>query len=236
MESKILSIENAVTCRVEERLNRFVVKVKRHGNYYRAHINNTGRLSQFLIPGRQGFCVSNEGRGKTDYRLFAIREDSLGAIIDTQLQMRIFEESLEMELIPWLRGYRVLRRNAKLGSSLIDYLLGSGDKQIYLEVKSAVLREGYYAMYPDCPSLRGRRHIRELTRHLKAGGEAIILFIAALPQVTAFKPNKAADPELYEALAEAQRTGVPIKSIAMFYKPEDASIYLSHPHLRIDFS
>ena len=34
-------------------------------------------------------------------------------------------------------------------------------------MKSAVLRKGEYAMYPDCPSLRGQRHIRELIKLLE---------------------------------------------------------------------
>jgi len=81
----------------------------------------------------------------------------LGALIDNQLQMKAFEKSLEANLIPWLLGCHILKRNAKLGASRIDYLLDCNGKKVYLEVKSAVLREGDYAMYPDCPSDRGRK-------------------------------------------------------------------------------
>lgn len=147
--------------------------------------------------------------------------------------MKAFEKSLEVKLIPWLRGCRILKRNAKLGNSLIDYLLECNGEEVYLEVKSAVLRQEHYAMYPDCPSTRGRKHIKELTNHLREGGKAIILFIAALPKVTAFKPNRSADPELYELLLEAQKAGVEIKSIGMVYNPEDSFVYLFHPDLSI---
>jgi len=234
VESKILNIENTVECHVVNRINRFVVKVRLQGNHYRAYINNTGRLNQFLIKGKQGFCVRNEKGGKTDYRLFAIKEGKLGAIIDTQLQMKAFEKSLEMGLIPWLKGYRILRRNARSGNSLIDYLVEGDGEEAYLEVKSAVLREDHYAMYPDCPSARGRKHIKELTSHVQEGGKAVILFIAALPEVRAFKPNKSADPELYQLLVAAHQAGVKIKSIGMTYHPEGSFISLSNSDLSIN--
>lgn len=150
--------------------------------------------------------------------------------------MRAFEKSLGMGLIPWLRGYRILKRNARLGDSLIDYLLeGKGD-EVLLEVKSAVLREKDRAMYPDCPSLRGRKHIKELINCVDKGGKAIILFIAALPGVRAFKPNKPADPKLYELLVEAHKVGVEIKSIGIAYQPEGSLVYLFNPDLAIDLS
>lgn len=234
VEFKILRIESPVECDIVERINRFVLKIRLKGNYYKAHLNNTGRLYEYLVKGRKGFCVRNEKRGKTDYRLFSIKEGNLGAIIDTQLQMKAFEKSLEMKLIPWLKGCRILKRNAKLGKSLIDYLLKCKGRQVYLEVKSAVLRREHHAMYPDCPSARGRKHIKELINRVKEGGKAIILFIAALPEIEAFKPNKSADPELYELLVEAYKEGVKIKSIGMFYHPQGSLVYLFNPNLRIN--
>jgi len=233
-ESKILTIDGAIGCQVVNRLNRFVVEVQLRGDYHRAYIDNTGRLYQFLVQGRQGFCVRNEKQGKTDYRLFSVKEGNLGAIIDTQLQMKALERSLEMKLIPWLKGYKILKRNARLGDSLIDYLLEYNGRQVYLEVKSAVLRQEHYAMYPDCPSARGRRHIKEFANYLREGGEAIILFIAALPKVKAFKPNRSADPELYELLLEAHQARVKMKSIGMAYHPGDSFVSLYNPDLGID--
>lgn len=84
------------------------------------------------------------------------------------------------------------------------------------------------------PSSRGRRHIKDLTEHVKKGGRGIILFVAALPGIAAFKPNKSADPELYKLLSEAYREGVKIKSIGMFCNPKDSFIYLSNPNLPIE--
>ena len=233
LDGKIVRLENPLECTIIERINRFVVKITVDGKPYKAYINNTGRLLEYLIRGKKGFCTRTKGKGKTDFRLFSIEESGLGAIIDTQLQMRAFEKTSEMKLIPWLKGCRILKRNAKLGRSLIDYLLECGGEKVYLEVKSAVLKMGEYAMYPDCPSSRGRKHIKDLTDYAKKGGSGIILFIAALPGVKAFKPNRSADPELYGSLLEAYKSGVDIRSIGLYYNPEDSFIHLSSPNLEV---
>lgn len=233
-DNKIVSVDNPVECIIKERINRFVVKVIVEREPHRAYIANTGRLLGYLVKGKKGFCVRTGRKGKTDCRLFAIKENGFAAIVDTQLQMRFFERALEMKLIPWLKQCEILRRNAKLGRSLIDYLLECVGDRVYLEVKSAVLRDGRYAMYPDCPSSRGRKHIEELRDYVKEGGRGIILFIAALPEVRTFKPNKSADPEMHKLLEEAYKSGVDLKSIGMYYNPEDTIVYLFNPDLEID--
>jgi sugar fermentation stimulation protein A len=235
-QKRIIRIDDPQECRIIERLNRFVVKVEINGNYHSAHINNTGRLSELLVKDREAFCFKTHHQGKTDFRLFAIEESGLGALIDTQLQMKVFEKALEANLIPWLEGCYILKINAKLGASRIDYLLECHGKAVYLEIKSAVLREEEYAMYPDCPSGRGRRHIKALSDSVKEGGAGILLFIAALPYLKAFKPNKAADAKLYEALKEAHSSGVDLRAIGLYYNPKDAWVYLFSPDLAINLS
>ena len=234
-QAELIRIENPEECSIVERLNRFVVMIEITGSYHPAHITNTGRLSELLVRGRKAFCFRTRNTPKTDYRLFAIEERGLGALIDTQLQMKAFEGALERNLIPWLAGCRIVKRNAKLSiSSRIDYLLGCHGRDVYFEVKSAVLRAGDYAMYPDCPSDRGRGHIKELSRYVEeGGGKGTLLFMAALPFVKAFKPNKAADPKLYDALKEANSSGVAIRALGLYYHPNDAFVHLYNPDLEI---
>jgi len=121
-----MRIENPIECVVVERINKFVVKVRVDGKPRRAYIDNTGRLLKYLAKGKKGFCIRPAKLGKTDCRLFSIEEDGFAAIIDTRLQTKVFERALEMDLIPWMRESKILKRNAKLGRSLIDYLLECG--------------------------------------------------------------------------------------------------------------
>jgi sugar fermentation stimulation protein A len=232
-KSRITKIRNAEECRIVKRLNRFVVEIMLGDKNYRASINNTGRLKQFLVEGGTAYCIPQKKGNKTDYKLFAVKDGDAGAVIDTRLQMDAFERVLHKGLIPWLKDCTFIRRDARLNGSVIDYMLECNGSDLYLEVKSAVLRNGSSAMYPDCPTARGRRHIAELTEYVRAGGQATILFIAALDGVSSFKPDKDSDPELYYLLVKAVQAGVGTKAINMIYQPEDSYIYLAEADMMV---
>ncbi len=231
---RLMRVKAPQECRIIERLNRFVVVIEVNGIAHRAHLTNTGRLAEFMIPGREAFCFRTHHGGATDYRLFAIEECGLGAVIDTWLQMDAFEAAVKRQLIPWLKECQLRGKNAPLGASRIDYLLACPRGAWYLEVKSAVLRDGPYALYPDCPSERGRKHIRALTAHVRAGGRGTLVFMAALPGVRAFKPNSAADQKLYELLREAYATDVEVRALGLYYHPEDGWVYLYADDLKVE--
>jgi len=229
----LFPIQNSLCCRILERLNRFVVSIEVQRRQSRAHINNTGRLQEFLIRGREAFCFKTPGKGKTDFRLFAIKEKKMAALIDTRLQMKAFEKAWEMDLLPWLRKCHFIRRNARLRNSFIDYLFDCGGDPLYLEVKSAVLKEGSFAMYPDCPSFRGQRHIEDLIDWARGGGRGMVVFMAALSGVRAFKPNRSADARIDELLVRAQRERIRIKALGLFYDPTDSQICMFSPNLKV---
>lgn len=179
-----------IECKIVKRIDRFVVEVEIDGKIEKAHINNTGRLKEYMVNDRKAYCVRIKPR-KTGYRIFAVKDGKDAALIDTQLQMRAFEKCLELKAIPWLDCMN-FKRNQRVNGSAIDYLLFCPEP-IYLEVKSAAMRIGDTAMCPDCPTQRGRRHVMEL---VKVCGKytTYILFIAAVPEVKAFRPNREADP------------------------------------------
>jgi len=213
----LMKLPPFVTCAIERRLNRFVVQVRHRGKPRPAHINNTGRLLELLVEGREAACIP--WNRKTSFRLFAVREEAGWALLDTQFQMRAFERSVEKGWIGWLRGYRLVRRNPRLGEAVLDYLLRrkQGNGELYLETKSAVMRQGTYAAYPDCPTLRGQRHVRVLTEHAARGGKGAICFVAALPGVTAFQPSVAGDPVVTALIRESRDAGVEVRAVAMHF-------------------
>jgi len=230
----LLKIEETVECIIIKRTNRFVAEVEVKGKTAKAYINNTGRLQELLQPGMRGHCQPNPPGRRTPLRLFAINIHSQAAIIDTQLQMHALEEALSRGLLPWCGNCRIIKRNPRLGSSTLDYLIERQGRETYTEVKSAVLAgPNGYAMYPDCPTRRGRRHIQELTRHAQRGGAALIIFIAALPDAKAFKPYAKGDPEIPRLLRHAAKAGVQIRAIAMHYNPQKATITLYNPNLPV---
>ncbi|ASA77838.1 DNA/RNA nuclease SfsA [Thermococcus sp. 5-4] len=227
---------DAVPCIFRKRLNRFVALVDVEGKERKALVTNTGRLEEFMVPGRKAFCTPKTG-GKTDFVLVAFEDlGGKGAVIDTRTQAKAFERAVGLGLVPWLRGCRIKRKEIKVGKSRLDYLFECPEGEVYAEMKSAVLRggeKGEYAMYPDCPSVRGQRHIRELIELSKAGKKAMIFFIGAMPGVERFRPYGRGDPEIARLLKEADKVGVEIHALGISLLP-DGRVVLERPSLEIE--
>ena len=63
---------------------------------------------------------------KTGCRPLAVEDPGSGTLIDNQLQMRAFENALAGQYIDRLGGCAVVKRNARPGCSVMDYLLECG--------------------------------------------------------------------------------------------------------------
>lgn len=227
----ILKISKIIPCKILIRLNKFLVKVKIKNKIHIVSLNNTGRLEKILIKNKTGFLLPIKNPQKTKYRLSFIKEDKESAmIIDTSLQMECFEIGIKKNLISWLKGAKILKRNVKLDDSLIDFLIQHKNKKYYLEIKSAVMKENNFAMYPDCPSIRGQKHIKELIKHSK---NSIILFIAGMKNINAFKPNKNADEKIYELLKIAKKRKVIIKALQIYLDLKTKNIILKNDNLKV---
>lgn len=227
---KILAkIENYEKGIIIERLNRFVVKGKIKNKPVLAHLNNTGRLEDFLKKGKVGLFLPI--KNKLKFRLSMIKESkNIYSIIDTQLQMKCFEIALEKGYISWLKGSKILKRNFRINNSLIDYLIEHKNKKYLLEIKSAVMKYKNFAMYPDCPSVRGQKHIKELIDNYR---NSIILFIAGMKNISAFSPNKNADPKICELLKIAKEKGVKIKTTQIYFDEKRKSVILENDDLPV---
>lgn len=225
-----------VPCTFLKRLNRFVALVEVDGRERKALITNTGRLEEFMVPGRKAFCTPKSG-GKTEFVLVAFEDlDGKGAIIDTRTQAKAFERAVELNLVHWLSGCRIKRKEVRVGNSRLDYLFECPHGEVYAEMKSAVLRggeRGEYAMYPDCPSVRGQRHIGELIGLARSGQKAMIFFIGAIPGVEKFRPYKKGDPEIARLLSEARKAGVEVHALSISLLP-DGRVVLERPSLEVE--
>jgi len=232
MESgvRLLEIRKVQSCRFVRRMNRFAAEVLAGRRKMTASLNNTGRLEELLRPGRVVYCMP--GSGRLPLRLFAVKESGSGSVIDTRLQAAAFEEAMSRGLLPGLLGYRLARRNVRVGRSVIDYELNDGRK-ILLELKSAVLRMGGLAAYPDCPTERGRRQVQDITEWIRAGGNGMLFFVTSLRGVRGITLNTKADPELRSLVEEAVRAGVRLGGMNISFHPASSSIHLEDPDLPV---
>ena len=147
--------------------------------------------------------------------------------------MRAFEIAVSKNMVPWLKECKLVRRNVRIGSSIIVYLFKCLKERLYLGVKSAVLRKNSYASYTDCKSLRGRRHLRELVNLSRQGEKCAIVFIAAIPAMEAFIPNKDVDKVYYELTKKAVDIGIVVKATALYFNLINNDIYMYDSDLMV---
>ncbi|MCA9414003.1 MAG: DNA/RNA nuclease SfsA, partial [Candidatus Omnitrophica bacterium] len=64
------------------------------------------------------------------------------------------------------------------------------------------------ARFPDAPTTRGARHVRELTEAKKQGYRSVIVLLIQGVGATRFRPNWETDPDFRDAFVEALDEGV----------------------------
>jgi sugar fermentation stimulation protein A len=133
--------------------------------------------------------------------------------IDARLPNDLVHEALIAGDGPF-KGPFVIKREAAFGESRLDFLLSGGDWRCLLEAKSVTLVKDSRALFPDAPTLRGRRHLQSLLEAKKAGYEAAVVFVAQREDAKDFSPNDETDPEFGRILREVQRQGVGVYAYA----------------------
>jgi sugar fermentation stimulation protein A len=106
----------------------------------------------------------------------------------------------------------VVAREVKQGRSRLDFLLWHRGEPVLVEVKSATLVEGRRALFPDAPTERGTRHIRELTALARQGRRASVVFVVQRSDARRLAPHAGNDPAFATALSEAARAGVKVRA------------------------
>lgn len=227
---KVIDLGEVIECIFIRRENRFVGRAICGSQETIVHINNTGRLLDVLYGGSRILCTRIEGR-KTKLRVIGSYVDGdMWTLIDTKMQERAFVASVEKNLIEWLEGYKVYKRDVEIKGTKIDFLLRRSDREALVELKSAVYfhSSDMSARYPDTISLRGRRHI-EILSELE-GRDRYLVFIAGHPLARIFGPSSV-DPLLPSLLRKASMAGIYIKAIKFYI--DNNSIVLSDPNLPV---
>ena len=196
-----------------KRPNRFIAHVEIDKRVEVCHVKNTGRCRELLVPGAPVFLEksSNPNR-KTQYDLIAVKKGNRLINMDSQIPNKVVEEWL-------LKGNlfgegAVVKREVTYGNSRFDLYIETPDKKCFMEIKGVTLEEDGVVRFPDAPTQRGVKHVKELCRCIEDGYQAYIMFVIQMEDVRYFEPNEATHPEFGEALREAQKAGVHILAYA----------------------
>ena len=124
---------------------------------------------------------------------------------------------------------RICNSEVKYGqeNSRIDILLKDEHKPLcYVEVKSVTLLENGQGYFPDTQTVRGQKHLRELTDITQQGHRAVLLFMVMHTGIESVKAAAHLDPKYAQLLSEAQTAGVEVIAYNSEISPEE--IILNH--------
>lgn len=193
------------------RPNRFIATVDIDGIIETVHVKNTGRCRELLIPGVKVMLEkSNNPDRKTKYDLVMVYKENLGWVnIDSQMPNALVREWLESEPEEF-SGLTLIKPEYTYGDSRVDFYLERGDEKILIEVKGVTLEIDGIGYFPDAPTERGVKHIRELIKAKREGYEAYIAFVIQMNGIKEVRANMNTHREFGVALEEAQKAGVKV--------------------------
>ena len=187
-----------------ERPNRYLARVKIGGEEIKAHVPDPGRLPGLMIPGRQVRLVYNPGpKRKTDYSLVLVRHGSIWVSVYPVFANKLVEKELSECKLSCLSGYNNLNREVKWGKSRFDFQVNFPEVKAFIEVKSVSLVKNGEGRFPDAPTERGVKHLRELIDQKNEGLRAIVIFVSQRSDTRSITSNDEIDPLFGEWLRKA---------------------------------
>jgi len=184
-----------------------------------AHCPNPGRLMELLFPGTRVILekrfrsAEKENRGvsknrstrnpKTDWTLVAVYPLGYPTNYVVPLYASRMNRLAETLILPRVfPGARTIRREVRWGNSQFDFFVEDAEgKGHFIEVKGCTLVAYDTAMFPDAPSSRAVRHIRELEEATQEGFGAHVIFIVSHGPAERFIPNLHTDPAFAASLS-----------------------------------
>ena len=199
-----MKYENTKRAVFLDRPNRFIAHVDLNGQTETVHVKNTGRCKEILIPGVNVILEKSDNPDrKTRYDLIAAYKDNFGLInIDSQAPNKVAKEWLDRQ------DYEYIKPEYTYGRSRIDFYMEKNGEKYLMEVKGCTLEIEGTGYFPDAPTERGVKHLRELAAAVSNGYHCIIAFVIQMEGISEVKPYMITDPEFGKALQEAKDKGV----------------------------
>lgn len=199
--------ENTVPAVFVRRINRFTAEVLVDDQPEIVHVKNTGRLGELLLP------KADDPKRKTAYDLISVYKPRLKWVnIDSLAPNILMRQYWENSGI-----FDVIRPEYKYGNSRIDFYMESGDRKYLREVKGCTLAADIkrgIGLFPDAPTERGIKHLKELAAATKEGYLCSIDFVIQMNSIHMVFPNDETQPEFRTALAEAAKAGVQVNYLS----------------------
>lgn len=195
----------------KNRPNRFIAEVEVEGKLEIAHVPNTGRCKELLVDNAVVWLKpSDNPNRKTKFSLHFVENKGVLVSLYSQQANSIAYEAIINGKIKELSCYDFHQREKTVDNSRIDIYLANENEKCYVEVKGVTLIVDGEARFPDAPTERGAKHLKELMKLKKQGNRCCVFFLIQHPLGKFFRPNWENDPVFSKTLNEAYEAGVEI--------------------------
>lgn len=200
-----------------DRPNRFIAHVDAEGQRQTVHVKNTGRCAELLQPGAEVFLqFCDKPERKTKYDLISVYKPGLGWVnMDSAAPNRIMEEYLSSR-----EEVTYIKPEAAFGASRMDFYFEKSKKKCLMEVKGVTLERDGIAYFPDAPTQRGVKHMRELMKAVEHGYESWLVFVIQMPGIMQVRTNDETHPQFGEVLRQAAAAGVHVAAMECEVAPD----------------
>ena len=206
-----------------KRPNRFIAKIEINGKEETVHVKNTGRCAELLVPGAEVFVQKSESAGrKTGWDLIGVRKADRLINMDSQVTNKVVQEWIEAGR--WFKDVKIVRPEVTYKNSRFDLYVEYEEKKAFIEVKGVTLEEEGVVRFPDAPSERAVKHLKELEAAVQDGYEAYVFFVVQMKGVRYFTPNRRTHKEFADVLAEAAGNGVQVIAKDCFVTEDSIAI------------
>ena len=159
--------------------------------------------------------------------LLLVEKGGLLINMDAQAPNHVFQEwAAQGGFLPDVQS---IQPEYRYGDSRLDFALTTLSGLHLVEVKGVTLEENGVVRFPDAPTERGVKHIRELERAVREGTEATLFFVIQMCGVDHFSPNDITHPAFGAALREAAAAGVHIRAYDCVVAPDSLAIHRPVP-------
>ena len=205
------------------RPNRFIAEIEVLGNREISHVKNTGRCKELLSEGAKIYVQEFESsQRKTKYDLISVYKNNELINMDSQAPNKVFKEWVSDS--DFFNNITLIKPECKYRNSRFDFYIEAQKRKIFAEIKGVTLEENGVVMFPDAPTERGVKHLKELCECIKDGYEAYGFFIVQMKNCKFFTPNRITHPEFANTLLEASKKGVNIKALNCIVTPNELKI------------
>lgn len=202
--------------RLISRYKRFLADVVTpEGETLTIHCANTGAMTGCATPGDTVWYSTSDSLTRKYPHSWELTETQQGhwICVNTLRANQLVREALAADRIPELAAYTRCQPEVRYGmeNSRIDFLLqAQGRRNCYIEVKSVTLLQQGKGYFPDAVTVRGQKHLRELSTIVAEGHRAVLLFTVLHSGIEDVSPARHIDARYAELLVQAQRNGVEV--------------------------